>query len=34
MRDIIALALQFEITYEEIDRLQEMVNRWVYDYER
>ncbi|KAH7337925.1 hypothetical protein B0J17DRAFT_572184 [Rhizoctonia solani] len=33
MRDIMALCLQFEITHRDIDRLQEMVNQWVADYE-
>jgi hypothetical protein len=34
MRDIMALCLQFEITHADIDRLQEMINKWVIDYER
>jgi hypothetical protein len=33
MRDIIVLSTQVEITYEEIDKLQRMVNEWVADYE-
>ncbi|CAE7062528.1 unnamed protein product [Rhizoctonia solani] len=33
MRDIIALSIQLEITHEEIDELQDMVNEWVADYE-
>ncbi|KAG8723845.1 hypothetical protein FRC11_002282, partial [Ceratobasidium sp. 423] len=32
MQDIIALLLQFSITYQEIDRLQVMVNKWVANY--
>ncbi|KAF8752833.1 Transposase family tnp2 [Rhizoctonia solani] len=34
MRDILALCLQFEITYQDIDLLQDMINAWVADYER
>ncbi|CUA77659.1 hypothetical protein RSOLAG22IIIB_12749 [Rhizoctonia solani] len=33
MRNILALCLQFEITHADIDRLQDMINKWVADYE-
>ncbi|KAB5587887.1 Transposase family Tnp2 protein [Ceratobasidium theobromae] len=33
MRDIIVLCLQLEVSYEELDKLQRMVNEWVADYE-
>ncbi|CAE6431615.1 unnamed protein product, partial [Rhizoctonia solani] len=33
MRDIIALSIQLEISHEEIDQLQRMINEWVADYE-
>ncbi|EUC60378.1 hypothetical protein RSOL_338630, partial [Rhizoctonia solani AG-3 Rhs1AP] len=33
MRDIIALSIQLEITHQEIDRLQKMINEWVDEYE-
>jgi hypothetical protein len=33
MRDIIVLSIQLEITHEEIDQLQHMINEWVADYE-
>ncbi|KAL5639602.1 hypothetical protein ACGC1H_006272 [Rhizoctonia solani] len=33
MRDIIALSIQLEITHQEIDRLQNMINEWVDEYE-
>ncbi|CAE7227515.1 unnamed protein product, partial [Rhizoctonia solani] len=33
MRDIIGMVLQFEITYDELDELEQMVNQWVSQYE-
>ncbi|QRW13660.1 Transposase family Tnp2 protein [Ceratobasidium sp. AG-Ba] len=34
MRDIIILSVQLNITSEQIDELEAMVNRWVTDYEK
>ncbi|CEL55918.1 hypothetical protein RSOLAG1IB_01930 [Rhizoctonia solani AG-1 IB] len=34
MRDIMALILQLEITHADIDRLQDMINTWVRNYEQ
>ncbi|QRV91910.1 Transposase family Tnp2 protein [Ceratobasidium sp. AG-Ba] len=34
MRDIIIMSIQVDITEEQVDELQRMVNRWVIDYER
>ncbi|QRV77093.1 Transposase family Tnp2 protein [Ceratobasidium sp. AG-Ba] len=34
MRDIIIMSIQLDITKEQIDELQNMVNRWVVEYER
>ncbi|QRV81018.1 Transposase family tnp2 [Ceratobasidium sp. AG-Ba] len=34
MREIIIWCLQFEISNEEIDDLERMINQWVIDYER
>lgn len=34
MREIIVCCLEFEITSEEIDALQGMIERWVQEYER
>ncbi|KAG8693758.1 hypothetical protein FRC11_002690, partial [Ceratobasidium sp. 423] len=33
MCEIIVLALQFELTYDDLDRLQDMTNTWVVQYE-
>ncbi|KAG8749984.1 hypothetical protein FRC11_010871, partial [Ceratobasidium sp. 423] len=33
MCEIIILALQFELTYDDLDRLQDMINTWVVQYE-
>ncbi|KAG8681606.1 hypothetical protein FRC11_000908, partial [Ceratobasidium sp. 423] len=33
MREIIVLALQFELTYNNVEQLQAMVNTWVVQYE-
>ncbi|KAJ1306455.1 hypothetical protein OPQ81_007458 [Rhizoctonia solani] len=33
MRDFVTLSIQLEITHEEIDKLQHMINEWVADYE-
>ncbi|KAB5587370.1 hypothetical protein CTheo_9194 [Ceratobasidium theobromae] len=33
MREVIAMVLQFEITYDEIDKLERMINQWVSQYE-
>ncbi|QRW12243.1 Transposase family Tnp2 protein [Ceratobasidium sp. AG-Ba] len=33
MRDIIIMSIQVDITEEQVDELQRMVNRWVIDYE-
>lgn len=33
MREIIILALQFELTFDDLDRLQHMVDTWVAQYE-
>ncbi|QRV99729.1 Transposase family Tnp2 protein [Ceratobasidium sp. AG-Ba] len=34
MRDIVIMSVQLDITEEQVDELQRMVNRWVIDYEQ
>lgn len=34
LREIILACLQFEITAEEVDTLQDMINTWVIGYEK
>jgi hypothetical protein len=34
MREIFIWCMEFEITNEQIDDLQEMINEWVAEYER
>ncbi|QRV77877.1 Transposase family Tnp2 protein [Ceratobasidium sp. AG-Ba] len=34
MRDIIIMSIQLDISEEQVDELQRMVNRWVIEYER
>jgi hypothetical protein len=34
MRDIIIRSVQVDITDEQVDELEAMVNRWVTEYER
>ncbi|KAG8680739.1 hypothetical protein FRC11_002071, partial [Ceratobasidium sp. 423] len=33
MRDIILMVLQFEITHNELDELEQMINQWISEYE-
>lgn len=34
MREIMIKVLQYRITYEEIDKLQTDINKWVTEYEK
>ena len=34
MREIVLRCLELEITHEQVDALEQMVNEWVEDYER